>query len=240
MARIHLVLQCKGGVGKSFISSVLAQYKAAKGEAPFCVDTDPFNATFSGYAALKVKRIDLMEGNEINTGRFDELIEWISTLETDAVIDNGAASFAPLSAYLIKYGVVDLIASLGHELVIHTVITGGQALGDTLSGFKNLVEHFGKSVQFVVWLNPYWGKIELDGKTFEEMALFKSNRDKIAGLIKIPSYDTLFSQDLKNILTAKKTFAESLEDATLWVIVRHRIKRIRDELFGLLEAVPVI
>lgn len=34
MARIHMLLQGKGGVGKSFIASVLAQYKIARGQKP--------------------------------------------------------------------------------------------------------------------------------------------------------------------------------------------------------------
>jgi CO dehydrogenase nickel-insertion accessory protein CooC1 len=52
MAKIHMVLQGKGGVGKSFIAAMLAQYKARKGQIPLCIDTDPVNATFHGYKAL--------------------------------------------------------------------------------------------------------------------------------------------------------------------------------------------
>ena len=46
MAKIHMILQGKGGVGKSFISSILAQHRIAKGKNPLCIDTDPVNATF--------------------------------------------------------------------------------------------------------------------------------------------------------------------------------------------------
>lgn len=49
MAKIHMILQGKGGVGKSFISSKLAQYKVAKGRNLLCIDTDPVNATFYGF-----------------------------------------------------------------------------------------------------------------------------------------------------------------------------------------------
>jgi CO dehydrogenase nickel-insertion accessory protein CooC1 len=49
MAKIHMVLQGKGGVGKSMIAAtVIAQYKASKGQQPLCIDTDPVNATFEG------------------------------------------------------------------------------------------------------------------------------------------------------------------------------------------------
>jgi anion-transporting ArsA/GET3 family ATPase len=37
MAKIHITLQGKGGVGKSFISAATAQYKHHKGQAPLCI-----------------------------------------------------------------------------------------------------------------------------------------------------------------------------------------------------------
>lgn len=39
MAKIHFILQGKGGVGKSMISSLLAQYKLNQGESITCIDT---------------------------------------------------------------------------------------------------------------------------------------------------------------------------------------------------------
>ena len=75
MAKIHMVLQGKGGVGKSMIAAMLAQYKAGKGQSPLCIDTDPVNATFEGYKALGVRRLNIMDGDEINTRNFDALVE---------------------------------------------------------------------------------------------------------------------------------------------------------------------
>ena len=51
---VHLSLQGKGGVGKSLIASILAQFFRHKGEEIQCVDTDPVNQTFSQYSALHV------------------------------------------------------------------------------------------------------------------------------------------------------------------------------------------
>ena len=77
MAKIHMVLQGKGGVGKSMIAATIAQYKAGKGQKPLCIDTDPVNATFEGYKALNVRRLNIMDGDEINTRNFDALVEMI-------------------------------------------------------------------------------------------------------------------------------------------------------------------
>jgi CO dehydrogenase nickel-insertion accessory protein CooC1 len=67
MAKIHMILQGKGGVGKSFIAALLAQYKASKGQPSLCIDTDPVNATFHGYHVLDVRQIRIMKGNEIDS-----------------------------------------------------------------------------------------------------------------------------------------------------------------------------
>ena len=48
---IHLTLQGKGGVGKSLVAAVLAQYLKSAGRDVRCIDTDPVNRTFAQYAA---------------------------------------------------------------------------------------------------------------------------------------------------------------------------------------------
>ena len=186
MAKIHITMQGKGGVGKSFISATSAQYKYHKGQSPLCIDTDPINATFHGFKSLNVERLDIMEGDEINPRRFDELIEKIAISSEDVIIDNGASSFVPLSHYLITNQVSTLLNELGHELIIHTVITGGQAMLDTIHGFAQLVNQFSKEIRFVVWLNPYWGRIENEGKSFEHMKVYKDTKDQISALIQLP------------------------------------------------------
>ena len=78
MANVHMILQGKGGVGKSFIASLLAQHKIADHKNILCIDTDPVNATFAGFKALNVKRLELMDGDVINARKFDDLIELIA------------------------------------------------------------------------------------------------------------------------------------------------------------------
>ena len=56
---IHLTLQGKGGVGKSLIASVLAQYHRQTGLDVRCIDTDPVNRTFAQYGALQADRLCL-------------------------------------------------------------------------------------------------------------------------------------------------------------------------------------
>lgn len=241
MAKIHLVLQAKGGVGKSFISAMLAQYKHAQGQAPLCIDTDPMNATFTGYQALGVRKLNLLDGDEIDVRNFDTLLEWLVSLEQDAVVDNGAATYVPLVNYLMINETPSLFAEMGHELVIHTVVTGGQALLDTAGAVSQLVSQFPEPATFVVWLNPYWGPIESDGKSFWQFKGYKDNQARIAAVISIPAMQAAtFGRDVENLLKERLTFDEALASPERPVAIRQRLKIYRRALFDAMDAARVL
>jgi len=241
MSKIHMVLQGKGGVGKSMIAAAIAQHKMSKGQSPLCIDTDPVNATFEGYKALKVRRLNILDGDEINTRNFDALVELIATAENDVIIDNGASSFVPLSHYLISNHVPALLQDMGHTLVIHTVITGGQALLDTVSGFAQLASQFPAECLFVVWLNPYWGAIEHEGKGFEQMKAYTANKGRVSAIIKIPPLkEETYGRDFAEMLQERMTFDEALAMESLTIMTRQRLKIVRTQLYGQMENTAVL
>jgi hypothetical protein len=241
MAKIHLVLQAKGGVGKSFISAMLAQYKRARGHEPLCIDTDPMNATFTGYKALGVRTLSLLDGDEIDVRNFDTLLEWLVSLDQDAIVDNGAATYVPLVNYLMINETPSLFAELGHELMIHTVVTGGQALLDTAGAVSQLVSQFPEPATFVVWLNPYWGPIESDGKTFWQFKGYKDNQARIAAVISIPAMQAAtFGRDVEDLLKERLTFEEALASPERPVAIRQRLKIYRRTLFSEMDAAKVL
>jgi len=173
MSTVHLILQGKGGVGKSFIATLLAQYLAEKGVPVRCFDADPVNSTLSSFPALNTTKLDLIEssdkGRRINPRRFDDLVEQIAgqPAESHVIVDTGSSAFVPLLHYVATNEVPAILSQNGHELVVHTVVTGGQALVDTLHGAAQLVKQL-DDARFVVWLNPFWGPIADDGKIFEQ------------------------------------------------------------------------
>ncbi len=78
-----------------------------------------------------------------------------------------------------------MLLDMGHELIVHTVITGSQALLDTLNGFVHLIKQFPKEALFVVWLNPYWGEISMNGKQFEKMKTYWIANRAVSAIIRI-------------------------------------------------------
>ena len=241
MAAIHLIVQGKGGVGKSMIAAFIAQYKLGKGKLPLCLDTDPVNASFEAYKSLKVSRLSILQHEEIDPRRFDQLIEQIAKAKTDVIIDNGASSFVPLSAYVLSNHVPNLLRDMGHQLIVHTVVTGGQALLDTLTGMTQLIRQFPAEVPFVVWLNPYWGPIELEGKSFEQMKAYREHKDRILAIIPLPDLKKeTFGRDLSEMLQNHLTFDEAIASPSLTIMARQRLSIIKTQLFEQFSAVPVL
>ena len=77
---VHFVLQAKGGIGKSFVSTLLAQHVLNETGAVRCFDTDQENTTFAHYAALDVKHVSVTnESRLIDPRKFDALMETLLT-----------------------------------------------------------------------------------------------------------------------------------------------------------------
>jgi len=241
MANIHIIQQGKGGVGKSVSAALLSQHSIERGKEPTCICTDPVNATFYGYKALNVRRLEIMEGDEINPRAFDQLIEMIASAPGDVIVDNGASSFVPLSHFLISNQVPALLAEMGHQLVIHTVVTGGQALLDTVSGFNQVVSQFPPETKFVVWLNPFWGPIEHEGKSFEQMKAYANNKGRVSALIQLPALKKeTYGKDFADMLQARLTFDEALAQESLTIMTRQRLKIIKSQIYAQLDNAAVL
>lgn len=171
MATVHFIQQGKGGVGKSVIASFLYQVLRHREKDVVAYDTDPVNATLLGYKEFKVVPIDIVRQGQVDARAFDELLEGLYSLPegSHAIVDNGASSFLALGNYIKDIGLIQLLEEQGHHVYFHSVVTGGQAIGDTISGLKVLADGFAPT-PIVVWLNPFFGEIRLDGKAWAGVA----------------------------------------------------------------------
>lgn len=241
MSNVHIVLQGKGGVGKSLAATMLAQFLKSRGETPLCIDTDPTNATFSGFKALNVRKLALLENGDINSRNFDAMMELIVGSKDTVVVDSGASTYNPLSSYMFDNAAPEVIADHGHQLILHTIIVGGQHLVDTLSGFAAIAEAFPAPAVIVVWLNPYHGPIETEGKTFEQMKVYREVKDRVAAIVKLPDLKReTFGADIQEMLAERKTLEEAIASETLPLMQRHRLGRVRDAVFGELTKAAII
>jgi hypothetical protein len=74
--RVHFILNSKGGVGKSFIGTIIVQREQARGRPIRCFDGDATTATLSSFPALGAIRLPMMlEGSIIDGRRLDDFVE---------------------------------------------------------------------------------------------------------------------------------------------------------------------
>jgi len=238
---IRLTLQGKGGVGKSLIASVLAQYFRQHGRDVRWVDTDPVNRTLAQYGALGADRLNLRdEHNRIDQRSFDTLMERFLTEDgATFVVDNGASTFLPLWHYLLENSALEYLRQQERRVYVHTVITGGQALIDTLNGFNELAQTT-QERNIVVWVNEYFGRVEADGKKFSEMAAYRDNADRICGAVIFTkrNQDT-FGRDVEDMISAKLPFQEAITTARMPIMAKQRLKVVQRDLFEQLDKLAI-
>ena len=238
MTNVHIILQGKGGIGKTIVATIIAQYLKDKGGIPLCLDTDPINASFASFPALKAIQVELMDNNQIHQARFDDMMEQILASEQDVVVDSGASSFIPLSTYLIENEVVRVLSEAGKQVTIHSVIAGGLALDNTLSDFRQVAKQLPKEAAILVWLNEYFGPIQANGKQFSDMKVYNEVKERVSGVIRIPEQrsDT-FRDDIHRMLDKRLTFSETQQDETFRLMSKQRLKMVQRNLYEQIEPV---
>jgi hypothetical protein len=237
---IHLVLQGKGGVGKTVVASWLAEFLIHKGQPVHCIDGDPVNRSLAQYKALPVEKLDLVnQDGVVMRARYDELISRFLNEEAVFVVDNGATAFLPFWTYLVESNVPTVLRESGRRVYVHIPISGGEMLNDTLLGFKTLAETAAEK-SLVVWINEYFGSVSRDGKTFDQMQVYLDNREKVLASVGIPqrSPDT-FGANIRKMREMKVTFKEAVGMAPgFWLLERQRLCMVRRDLFEQLEQTP--
>jgi len=242
---IHMILQGKGGVGKSYVASLLSQYMIHKHkrENVTIYDIDHINASLGHITDLKVKVYPVTEDDMLDTRQFDELIEEICGYPTSQnfVIDTGAATFDELSQYMYKHGVYDLLSDL-HKVVVHTPIVGGSAFNDTIVSYtRTVVGRTPESVMLVPWLNDFmYGSVEekiVDrgkGEVFEDTAPYKNNSQRTAGVMRLPVIkDKLVMEDLNKMTSNHYTLDQAISEFN--IVAKSRLKKYKAAIYSMLD-----
>jgi hypothetical protein len=201
MATLFITLQAKGGVGKSYVYSILAQYLREAGQPVRCIDTDTTNPTLLKYKPLQAEYLRLSKDHVINPRALDRLVETVSgaDAETRFVVDVGSNGFQTLMAYEVENGVFDLLTELGSQVIINAVVAGGPDAAETLSGTRATLEH--ARAPTLLWLNEHLGPLEHKGKAIADLDLFQSHADRLIGSVTLyPHTAATFGKDVENML----------------------------------------
>jgi hypothetical protein len=146
MATIHLIGGEKGGVGKSVVARLLAQYMIDHEISFIGFDTDRSHGAllrfYSDYASPTV--IDNYES-------LDTLLETASAQpEQRILVDLAAQTHHPLALWIEDSGVLELAEELGISICYWNVMDSGKDSVDLLS---KLLDQFGSRLNYVLVQN---------------------------------------------------------------------------------------
>mgnify|MGYP003383640837 CR=1 FL=1 len=150
MANIHFIGGEKGGVGKSLVARVVAQYLIDR-KLPFLgFDTDRSHGAlmrfYSGFASpVLVDRYETL----------DAIVEAaVEQPERRVLVDLAAQTHEPLVKWIDESGVLDLAEETGFQIHYWQVMDSGK---DSVDLLQRLLDHFGARLRYVLVLNQIRG-----------------------------------------------------------------------------------
>lgn len=154
MANIHLIGGEKGGVGKSVVARVVAQYLIDRNLNFIGFDTDRSHGAllrfYTPFASPVV--VDSYES-------LDLIIEAaIANPEKRILVDLAAQTHTPLVKWMDESGVLEMAEEGGYSLTYWHVMDSGK---DSVDLLKKVLDRFGGRLRYVLVLN------QLRGDTFD-------------------------------------------------------------------------
>ncbi|MCA9506239.1 MAG: hypothetical protein KC616_24350 [Myxococcales bacterium] len=176
MGRVHWVGGEKGGVGKSVVARLLAQYWIDRAIPWTGFDTDRSHGAllryYSDYATpIEVDRVEDL----------DRIIEALDERNEEVVVDLAAQTEAGLDAWFDSGEVLELLDQLGHESWYWYVIDDGK---DSVRLLARLLDRLPRSSHVVCVLNRGRGR---DFSLFEESKLRQRIEQRGGDVIELPA-----------------------------------------------------
>lgn len=239
MALINMTLGTKGGIGKSFVAALLAQYLMDNvlGKPPICIDLDYVTQTFANYRGLDVQYIDLETDGDIEKRKFDTFIYKIAESRDDDVfvVDCGGNMYKPLMNYMTVNDVFSLLLSMGNEIILHIPIMGGQELEDTMSALREIAGDTPEAIMISVWINQYHGAVESGGKSFEQSVSYAQTKSRIRSITYIPKWREDMQQDVSEMLKERITFDAAQGLDRFYLMEKWRLNIAKRYLYQAIE-----
>jgi hypothetical protein len=161
VSKIHLIGGEKGGVGKSMVARVLAQYFIDQGRAFVGFDTDRSHGSLMRFYA-EFSSPTLVESYEA----LDKLIEAaVEEPGRRVLVDLAAQTHEPLVRWMEESGVLDMADLSGISIHYWHVMDNGR---DSVDLLARLLDRFGQRVHYVLVKNHLrgddFGQLERSGQ----------------------------------------------------------------------------
>ncbi|WP_428420530.1 mobilization protein [Methylibium sp.] len=230
-SRIHMIGGEKGGVGKSLVSRLLAQYLIDHEIAFTGFDTDRSHGSlmrfYSGYASpVLADRYEAL----------DAIVEAaIEVPGRRVLVDLAAQTHEPLVKWMDESGVLDLADMSGVAIHYWHVMDSGK---DSVDLLKRLLDRFGRRLRYVLVRN------QLRGDDFSQLEKSGEQDRALALGARVITLKRLHDSVVQKIDASNSSFwaarnSPGSEGPGLGLMERQRLKLWLNHAFGEIEAAGV-
>lgn len=229
MSQIHFIGGEKGGVGKSVMARLLAQY-CIDGEIPFkAFDADLSHGAMMRYYAAYSEPIDINRFEDA-----DRIAETAAESGTTIIVDMAAQTTKPLMQWIDETGLLDLSAELEMKLTFWHVMDDGS---DTVGLLQNLFESYGDKPEYVLVRNYGRGS---NFKYFDESETADTAKTFGAKVFDLPGlhFPTMCKIDhISASFWAAANNTDSKVGPTLGLLERQRVRTWLNKVYRQLDGI---
>jgi len=235
MSSLNFIGGEKGGVGKSVMSRLLAQYLIDK-ELPFTgFDTDRSHASFTRFYPEHASSVvvDKFEGLDNIVSIFEEPVEE-GQAQPRVIVDLAAQTAAPLAKWIKDSDVFELLKEMNVTINFWHVTDAGK---DSMDMLGRLLSTFGQGPNYIVVKNHGRGA---DFSSFEEEPALKKALSLGA---KVVTLGQLHEASMRKIDAQNVGFLTAISNKdgpeALGLLERQRVKTWLKASYEFLETLPI-
>lgn len=175
MSTIHFIGGEKGGVGKSVVARLCAQYCIDRSIPFVAADADGSHGALLRFYGDYTRPVDLSEYESA-----DGVLALATESDRRVLVDLPAQSDRLLAAWILEGGVLELAAESRVRVVFWHVIDDGK---DALTTLDRLLSRYGEKASYCIVKNLGRGK---DFSLFERSPTFEAAQRLDAAIIELP------------------------------------------------------
>lgn len=224
----------KGGVGKSVVSRVLAQYFIDQQKPITGFDTDRSHASFRRFYADYASRVivDSYEGLDLIASDFEDDLD--EAFDKNVIVDLAAQTAEPLSRWIKDSNLLALFADMGVKVYFWHVADGGK---DSVDLLGRLIDTYGDNVNYVVVRNMGRGS---DFSLLDKSSEMKRAMDIGALVITLPQ---LHETSMRKIDAQNASFWAAINNRqgadALGLLERQRVKSWLKNTYAAFECISL-
>lgn len=235
---MHIMMQSKGGVGKSVFSAILSQYLNKNTEYLEIMSTGPVHHTLANYKTLNVKKIKtLRKDHAVDQSKFDiifnRFFESLSDDSATVVLDTSSNDHLPFNDYAVNLKLQEVFSEEDKRLVIHCPIVYGQSQQETIDGLLKITQDY-PGVPIVIWENEFFGKSR---NSFIDQSIF-NKESNVVGAVKVEGvYYDMATQTFSKMLNKFMTFDEVASCAHFDATEKETLAGIKNNIWAQLDII---